>query len=92
MLYQIFKTKKLLRSTKSKTTKNENGENIPFLEITDVVLIDCNIVINDYQQVSTVFAQKIFVKHLVLINLLVSYPIFNLKNFIFLKPFNSEFS
>ena len=40
---------KLLGNTKSKITKNENGENLPYLEITEVVLIHCNIV-NDYQQ------------------------------------------
>ena len=30
---------KLLESTKSKITKNENGENVPNLEITEVVLV-----------------------------------------------------
>ena len=39
---------KLLGNTKSKKTKNKNGENIPHLEITEVVLIHCNIVNNDY--------------------------------------------
>ena len=29
---------KLIGSTKSKITKNENGENVPHLEITEVVL------------------------------------------------------
>ena len=33
------KKMKLLESTKSKITKNENGENVPHLEITEVVLI-----------------------------------------------------
>ena len=41
---------KLLGSTKSKITKDESGENVPHLEITEVVLITCNIVKNDYQQ------------------------------------------
>ena len=41
---------KLLGSIKSKITKNETGENIPRLEITEVVLIQCNIVNNSYQQ------------------------------------------
>ena len=41
---------KLLGSTKSKITKDESGENVPHLEITEVVLINCNIVKNDYQQ------------------------------------------
>ena len=35
---------KLLRSTKSKTTKNKNGGNIPCLEIKEVVLMHCNVV------------------------------------------------
>ena len=47
-------TMKLLGSTKSKITKDENGENMPHLEITEVVLIHCNIVDNDYQQDSRV--------------------------------------
>ena len=43
-------TMKLLGSIKSKITKDENGENVPHLEITEVVLVHCNIVNNDYQQ------------------------------------------
>ena len=35
---------KLHGITKSKITKNENGENTPNLKITDIVLIHCNIV------------------------------------------------
>ena len=45
---------KLLGSTKNKITKDENGENVPHLEITEVGLVYCNIVNNDYQQDSTV--------------------------------------
>ena len=45
---------KLLGSTKSKITKDKNFENIPYLEITEVVLIRCNIVSNDYHQDSIV--------------------------------------
>ena len=45
---------KLLGSTKSKITKNKNGENVPHLEITEVILIHCNIVNNDYQKDSRV--------------------------------------
>ena len=40
---------KLLGSTKSNITKVENGENVPHLEITEVVLWHCNIVNNNYQ-------------------------------------------
>ena len=43
-------TMKSLGSTKSKTAKDENGENVPYLEITEVVLIHCNVVNNSYQQ------------------------------------------
>ena len=31
----------LLRSTKNKITKDENGENVPYLEITEVILVHC---------------------------------------------------
>ena len=48
------KTMKLLGSTKSKITKDENGGNLPSLQITEVVLVYCNIVNNDYQQDSRV--------------------------------------
>ena len=43
-------TMKLLGSTENKITKNKNGENVPHLEVTEVVLVHCNIVNNDYQQ------------------------------------------
>ena len=42
-------TMKLLGSTKSKITKNENGETVPHLELTELVLVHCNIVNNDYE-------------------------------------------
>ena len=45
---------KLLGSTKSKMTKDKNGENVPHFEISEVVLIQCNIVNNDYHQDSRV--------------------------------------
>ena len=38
---------KFLGSTKSKISKNQNGENVPNLEITEVVLVDFNIVNDD---------------------------------------------
>ena len=47
-------TMKLLGSTKTKITKDKNGGNVPHLEITDVVLVHCNIVNNDYQHDSRV--------------------------------------
>ena len=45
---------KSLGSTTSKITKDENGENVPHLEINEVVLIFSNIVNNNYQQDSRV--------------------------------------
>ena len=47
-------TMELLGSTKSKITKDGNGENVPRLEITELVLMHCSIVNNDYQQDSRV--------------------------------------
>ena len=40
---------KLLGSTKSKITKDENDENVPYLQITEVALVHFNIVNNNYQ-------------------------------------------
>ena len=40
---------KLIGSTKTNITKNENGENVPNLEILEPVLVYCNIINNDYQ-------------------------------------------
>ena len=40
---------KLLGSTENKITKDRNCENVPHLEIAEVVLVHCNIV-NDYQK------------------------------------------
>ena len=47
-------TMKLLGSTESKITKDKNDENALHLEITEGVLVNCNIVNNDYQQDSRV--------------------------------------
>ena len=57
---------KLLGSTKSKKTKDKNGESVPDLEITAVVLVHYNIVSNDYPY-------NEFCVHLFLINHLVVY-------------------
>ena len=45
---------KLFGSTTNKITKDKNGENVQHLEITEVVLVHCNIVNNDYQHDSRV--------------------------------------
>ena len=57
-------TMKLLGSTESKITKEENVENVTHLEITEVVLFHLNIVNNDYQQDSRVLYIHLFqIKH-----------------------------
>ena len=38
---------KLLGSTESKITKEKNGENVPLLEITELLLVHCNLVNNN---------------------------------------------
>ena len=45
---------KLLGSTEKAITKGKNGENVPLLEITEVVIAHCDIVNNDCQQDSRV--------------------------------------
>ena len=45
---------RILGSTENKITKDKNVENLPHLEIAEVVLVHCNIVNNDYQQDSRV--------------------------------------
>ena len=44
------KTMKLPGGTKNKITKDKKRENVPHLEVTEVVLVYCNIVSNDYPQ------------------------------------------
>ena len=80
------KTMKRVATIKNKVTNDENGENVPHLEITEVVLIHCNIVNNDYQQDSR--ALYAFVPNKTFGQLLDISP----KNYVFLKTFDSEFS
>ena len=75
----------LLGSTENKITKNKNGENVPYLEITEVVLVHCIIANNGYQQDSRVLYT--FVPNKPLGSLLQFFP----ANHIFLKSFNSAF-
>ena len=71
---------KLLGSTENKITKNKNGENVPHLEITEVVLVHCDIV-QDSRVLYTFILNKPFC------SLLEISP----TNHIFLKTFNSEY-
>ena len=77
---------KLFGSSKSKITENEHSENVPYLEITEVVLIYCNVVNNSYQQNSRVLYK--FIPNNLFSQLLDISP----KHFIFLKTFDSDFS
>ena len=47
-------TMKLLGSTEKVVNKDKNGENVPKLEIVEVVLVHCKLVKNDYQHTSKV--------------------------------------
>ena len=78
-------TLKLLGSTNCKITKDKNGENVPHLEIIEVVLVHCNLVNNDYQQNSGILYT--FVPNKTFGSLLEISP----PNHVFLKTFNSEF-
>ena len=78
-------TMKLLGSTESKITKDKNGENVPHLEIVELVLVNCNLVNNDYQQDSRILFT--FVPNMSFGSLLEISP----TNQVFLKTFNSEF-
>ena len=71
---------------KNKILEDVNGENIPHLEITEVVVVHCNTVNNDYQHDSRVFYT--FVPNKLFGQLLDILP----RNVILLKTFNSEFS
>ena len=78
-------TMNLLGNSKSKVTKNENNENVPNLEIAEVVLVKCNIVNNNYKQnlrVSFTFVPNTSFDQLLHISS---------KNFVFLKKLYSEF-
>ena len=78
-------TMKLLGSTESKITKDKNSENVPHLEVVELVLVHCNLVNNDYQQDSRILFT--FVPNKTFGSLLEISP----TNQVFLKTFNSEF-
>ena len=79
-------TMKLLASAENKITKDKNGENVPHLEITEHILVRCNMVNNDYQQDSRVLYT--FVPNKPFSSLLEVSP----TNLIFLKTYNSEYN
>ena len=78
-------TMKLLLSTESKITGRKNGENVPHLEIVELVLIHSNYVNNNYQQHFRVLYP--FVPNKPIGSLLE----ISSSSHIFLKTLNSEF-
>ena len=82
----ISETMKLLGSTKNKIIKNKSGENLLYFEITEVVLVHCDIVNNDYQQDLRVL-YIYFAPNKPFGGLLEISP----TNHIFLKKFSSEY-
>ena len=56
---------KLLESSESKITKDKNGENVPHLEITEVVLVHCNIVKMNINKIQEPDMHLLQINHLV---------------------------
>ena len=81
----IPETMKLLGSTESKISKDKDGENVPYLEIVELVLVHCNLVNNDSQQDSRILYT--FVPNKPFGSLLEISP----TNHIFLETFSSKF-
>ena len=82
---QMPETMKLFCSTQKLIDKTKNGENVPSLEVVEVVLVLCNIVDNQYQQKSEVlytFTQN--KSYTYLLNVEPS-------NLVFLETCNTEF-
>ena len=78
-------TMKLLGTTENEITKDKNGENVPHLDFTQVLLVYCNIVNNDYQQDLRVLCT--FAPNKPFGSLLENSP----TNHIFLKTFDSRY-
>ena len=76
---------KLLGSTESKITKDMNANDVLHLEITEVILVHCSLVNNDYLHDSRILYT--FVPNKSFGSLLEISP----TNHIFLNTFNSEF-
>ena len=76
---------KLLGSTEIKITKDKKGEQVPHLEIVELVLVHCNSINNNYQRDSKILYT--FVPNKPFECLLEISPTKN----IFFKTFNSEF-
>ena len=76
---------KLLGSAESKINKDRTGENVPRLEVVELVLVHYNLINNDYQQDSRILYA--FLPNKTFGSLLEVSP----TNHVFLKTFISEF-
>ena len=76
---------KLFGSTKKLINKTKNGEKVPSFEGVEVVLVQCNLVNNQYQQKSEVLYT--FMSNKSYVYLLNVEP----SNLLFLKTCNTEF-
>ena len=79
-------TMKLLESTKNNVNQDKDGEDVPKLESVEVVLMHCNLVNNNYQEVSKVLLT--FVPNKQFAQLINIAP----HSLIMLSTTNSEFS
>ena len=52
--YKCLKTKKLFGNTKKLTDKTKKGENVPSIEVVELISVQCNLVDNQYQEDSEV--------------------------------------
>ena len=71
-----------MKALKDKLTRDKIGEYVLHLEITELVLVHCNLVNNDYQQDSRIFVPNKPFSSLLEISL---------TNHIYLKTFHPEF-
>ena len=78
-------TMKLPGSAENKISKDKNSDNVPHLEVAELVLVHCNLVNNNYQQHSRILYT--FVPNKTFGSLLEISP----PNHVFLKIFNYEF-
>ena len=83
--FETPKTMKSFVSTKKLKDKTKNGEKVPSLKVVEVVLVQCNLVDNQYQQSSKVLYTFTLNKcYTCLLNVKSS-------NLVFLKTDNTEF-
>ena len=83
---QTSETMKLFGSTKKLIEKTKNGEKVPSLQLVKVVLVQCNLVYNQYQRKSEKLYN--FTSNKSYASLLNVEP----SNLVFLKTYNTEFN